>query len=147
HNSVASDPPPLAATRLASLPVVRSACAKLSVLYAVTKCSHPILKSACDMLESSVTALGAAARNRVSPVIAKLEPQISIANDVACKSLDWLETSFPILLSPTEQVISSKSSISCAVHLKNVFKRHFCSGFVSRLLPLPRTKCTRFKMW
>ncbi|XP_051801815.1 perilipin-2-like [Acanthochromis polyacanthus] len=96
-----------AATRLASLPVVRSACAKLSVLYAVTKCSHPILKSACDMLESSVTALGAAARNRVSPVIAKLEPQISIANDVACKSLDWLETSFPILLSPTEQIVAT----------------------------------------
>ncbi|XP_054866242.1 perilipin-2-like isoform X2 [Amphiprion ocellaris] len=92
-----------AATRLASLPVVRSACAKLSVLYVDTKCSHPSLKSACDLLESSVTALGTAACNRVSPVVVKLEPQISIANDVACKSLDWLETSFPILLSPTEQ--------------------------------------------
>uniref|UniRef100_A0A3P8TLX0 Secreted protein n=1 Tax=Amphiprion percula TaxID=161767 RepID=A0A3P8TLX0_AMPPE len=60
---------------LASLPVVRSACAKLSVLYVDTKCSHPSLKSACDLLESSVTALGTAACNRVSPVVVKLEPQ------------------------------------------------------------------------
>lgn len=29
---------------------------------------------------------------------------VSIANDVACKSLDWLETVFPMLLTATEQV-------------------------------------------
>ncbi len=64
-----------AAARLAKLPVVRSACTKLSVLYIDTKCSHPNLKSACEVLESSVTAIGAAACDRVSHVIVKLEPQ------------------------------------------------------------------------
>ncbi|XP_073322366.1 perilipin-2-like isoform X2 [Pagrus major] len=88
------------AARLANLPVVHSACARLSVLYMDTKCSHPSLMSACEGLESRVTALA-------SPVIVKLEPQISIANDVACKSLDWLETRFPVLHTPTEQIVAT----------------------------------------
>lgn len=29
---------------------------------------------------------------------------VSIANDVACRSLDWLEASFPVIQSPTDQV-------------------------------------------
>ncbi|XP_050926556.1 perilipin-2 isoform X1 [Lates calcarifer] len=93
-----------AAARLASLPVVRSACNKLSVLYINTKCSHPNLKTVCDVLENRVTALGTAACVRVSPVIVKLQPQIYTANDLACKSLDWLETTFPVLHTPTEQI-------------------------------------------
>ncbi|KAM7394303.1 hypothetical protein PAMP_021116 [Pampus punctatissimus] len=94
-----------AAARLAKLPMLRSACAKLSVLYTDTKCSHPNLRSVCEVLENSVTALGAAASDRISPVFVKLEPQISIANDVACKSLDWLETTFPVIHAPTEQIV------------------------------------------
>uniref|UniRef100_A0A672GAK5 Perilipin 6 n=1 Tax=Salarias fasciatus TaxID=181472 RepID=A0A672GAK5_SALFA len=92
-----------AAARLAQLPLVRSACAGLSVLYTDTKRSHPGLTSVCDVLESSVTA----ARVTVTPVIEKLEPHISIANAVACRSLDWLEASFPVLLAPTDEVSSS----------------------------------------
>ncbi|KAF3687702.1 Perilipin-2 Adipophilin Adipose differentiation-related protein [Channa argus] len=95
---------PSAAARLAKLPVVHSACSKLLVLYADTTCSHPNLKSVCEVLENKVTALGSAACDRVSPVMAKLQPQISIANDVACKGLDWLETRFPVLHSPIEEV-------------------------------------------
>ncbi|XP_049899995.1 perilipin-2-like [Epinephelus moara] len=91
---------PTAAARLAKLPIVHSACTKLSELYSDTKCSHPHLRSVCEVLESSVTAV-------VSPVIVKLEPQISIANDVACRSLDWLETSFPVIHTPTEQIVAS----------------------------------------
>ncbi|XP_033480635.2 perilipin-2-like isoform X2 [Epinephelus lanceolatus] len=91
---------PIAAARLAKLPIVHSACTKLSELYSDTKCSHPHLRSVCEVLESSVTAV-------VSPVIVKLEPQISIANDVACRSLDWLETSFPVIHTPTEQIVAS----------------------------------------
>ncbi|XP_039880087.1 perilipin-2-like isoform X2 [Simochromis diagramma] len=96
---------PSAAARLANLPVVRSACARLSVLYTGTKSRHPGLKSACEVLESSVTAVGRAACYRASPVIVKLEPQISYANDVACKSLDWLEASFSVIVSSTEQIV------------------------------------------
>ncbi|CAI5680443.1 unnamed protein product [Oreochromis niloticus] len=96
---------PSAAARLANLPVVRAAFARLSVLYTGTKSRHPGLKSACEVLESSVTAVGRAACYRASPVIVKLEPQISFANDVACKSLDWLEASFSVILSSTEQIV------------------------------------------
>ncbi|XP_036955495.1 perilipin-2-like isoform X3 [Acanthopagrus latus] len=88
------------AARLAKLPVVRSACIRLSVLYTDTKCSHPSLMSVCEGLETRVTALA-------SPVIVKLEPHISIANDVACKSLDWLETRFPVLHTPTEEIVAT----------------------------------------
>ncbi|XP_062281972.1 perilipin-2-like [Scomber scombrus] len=93
------------AARLAKLPMVSSAYAQLSVLYTDTKSSHPSLRSVCEVLENSVTALGSVASDRFSPVIVKLEPQISIANNVACKSLDWLETTFPVLHTPTEQIV------------------------------------------
>lgn len=66
---------PSAVARLAQLPVVHSACSKLLVLYADTKCNHPSLKSVCEVLENKVTALGSAACHRVSPVMVKLEPQ------------------------------------------------------------------------
>ncbi|KAM7419300.1 hypothetical protein PAMA_016421 [Pampus argenteus] len=96
---------PSAAARLAKLPMLRSACAKLSVLYTDTKCNHPSLRTVCEVLENSVTAFGTAASDRMSPVLVKLEPQISIANDVACKSLDWLETTFPVIHAPAEQIV------------------------------------------
>ncbi|XP_030598104.1 perilipin-2-like [Archocentrus centrarchus] len=95
---------PCAAGRLAKLPIVSSACASLSVLYTDTKSRHPCLKSACEVLESSVTALGIAACYRASPVIVKLKPQIDY---IACKSLDWLEASFPVILSPTDQLVTT----------------------------------------
>ncbi|XP_053182276.1 perilipin-2-like [Scomber japonicus] len=93
------------AARLAMLPMVSSACAQLSVLYTDTKSSHPSLRSVCEVLENSVTALGSVASDNFSPVMVKLEPQISIANNVACKSLDWLVTTFPVLHTPTEQIV------------------------------------------
>ncbi|MED6267848.1 hypothetical protein CHARACLAT_016206 [Characodon lateralis] len=98
---------PNAVARLAQLPVVRSACATLWVLYTDAKSSNPRLRSLCEALESGVTALSTAACTRASPVIVKLEPQISIANDFACKGLDWLEMSFPVLLSPPDEVAAA----------------------------------------
>ncbi|MEQ2170662.1 hypothetical protein GOODEAATRI_002626, partial [Goodea atripinnis] len=64
-----------AVARLAKLPVVRSACATLWVLYRDAKSSNPRLRSLCEALESGVTALSTAACTRASPVIVKLEPQ------------------------------------------------------------------------
>uniref|UniRef100_A0A8D3A955 Uncharacterized protein n=1 Tax=Scophthalmus maximus TaxID=52904 RepID=A0A8D3A955_SCOMX len=101
---------PSAAARLARLPVVRTACGKLWLLYADAKRSHPNLRTVCEALEESVAALGTVASVGVSPVLVQLEPHsefrppVSTANDVACKSLDWLEATFPVLHTPTEQV-------------------------------------------
>ncbi|XP_074555332.1 perilipin-2-like isoform X2 [Halichoeres trimaculatus] len=96
-----------AAARLAKLPLVRLACSRMSVLYIDTKSSHPKLRSVCELLESRVTAVSTAACDRVTPVMVRLEPQISIVNDVACKSLDWLETTFPVLHAPPDQVVAA----------------------------------------
>lgn len=92
--------------RLTRLPIVRSAWSKLSDLYTGTKSSHPKLKVICDALEDRVIILHTMTLNSLSPVIMKLKPEISIVNDIACKSLDWLETNFPLLLAPTEEVIA-----------------------------------------
>lgn len=72
---------PNAAARLVKLPVVRSACATLSVLYRDAKSSNPSLRSMCEALESGVTALSTAACTRASPVIVKLEPQSESYHD------------------------------------------------------------------
>ncbi|XP_068613025.1 perilipin-2-like [Brachionichthys hirsutus] len=88
------------AARLAKLPAVRSACTKLLVLYAEAKRSHPDLKAVCEGLEGNVAALAASAT-------LKLEPQICVANDIACKSLDWLETTFPDVKAPTGLIIAA----------------------------------------
>ncbi|XP_021164835.2 perilipin-2 isoform X2 [Fundulus heteroclitus] len=98
---------PNAAARVARLPVVRSACASLSVLYRDAKGSSPGLRSLCEALEGGVIAVSSAACSRASPVIVQLEPQISAANDIACKGLDWLETSFPVLLKAPDEVVAA----------------------------------------
>ncbi|XP_008315084.1 perilipin-2-like isoform X2 [Cynoglossus semilaevis] len=98
---------PNAAARFSRFPVVRSAYSSLSLVYSDTKRYHPRLKSVCEVLENSVSALGTAASDRVSPVIVQLQPQISAANDVACKSLDWLEITFPVLHTPAEEIVAT----------------------------------------
>uniref|UniRef100_A0A3Q3N4E8 Uncharacterized protein n=1 Tax=Mastacembelus armatus TaxID=205130 RepID=A0A3Q3N4E8_9TELE len=148
---------PSAAARVAKLPVVSSVCSKLLVLYTDTKRSHPNLKSVCEVLENSVTGLGSAACDRVSPVIVKLEPQISIANDVACKSLDWLETTFPVIHAPTEEVSFPFSLLNelqipyLMYFLKKNKKRKARNMFLffclsPRLLPVPRARSMRSRM-
>ncbi|XP_072319397.1 perilipin-2-like [Eucyclogobius newberryi] len=95
-----------AAARVARLPVVRSAWSRLTVLYAHTKCSRPNLKIICDALEDRAVNLCTRATHTISPVMGILEPHISIANDIACRSLDWLESTFPMLQAQTEEIVA-----------------------------------------
>ncbi|XP_061736779.1 perilipin-2-like isoform X2 [Nerophis ophidion] len=99
-----------AAARLAQIPMVHSAWSRLSVLYGGTKSRSPGLKCVCEGLESRVTLLGLLACRQVTPVITQLQPQISLANDVACRSLDWLEATFPVLHAPADQVMAGVKS-------------------------------------
>ncbi|NXD17164.1 PLIN3 protein, partial [Nothocercus nigrocapillus] len=91
-------------TRVASLPLVSSACGAVSTAYASTKGSHPYVRSVCDAAEKGVRTLTAAAVSGAQPILTKLEPQISTANELACKGLDKLEEKLPILQQPTEKV-------------------------------------------
>ncbi|XP_067168943.1 perilipin-3 [Apteryx mantelli] len=92
-------------TRVASLPLVSSAYDMVSTAYASTKESHPYVKSVCDAAEKGVKTLTAAAVSGAQPILTKLEPQISTANEYACKGLDKLEEKLPILQQPTEKLI------------------------------------------
>ncbi|XP_056136461.1 perilipin-2-like [Lampris incognitus] len=96
-----------ALVRLAKLSVVRSACVCVSEFYADAKSRHAGVKSACDEVESRMKTLNQVAYGGISPLIDKLEPQVSIVNDIACKGLDWMETAFPVLQKPTHQIVAS----------------------------------------
>ncbi|KAF6733513.1 Perilipin-2 [Oryzias melastigma] len=132
-----------AAARMAKLPAVRSACAALSILYKDAKGSSPGLRVLCEALESRVGALSTAACSRAAPLMVKLEPQISIANDVACRSLDWLEASFPVIQSPTDQVVASaktkmheiRGKVGIAASGTVECLQHTVSWIVTRMLP------------
>ncbi|XP_075579690.1 perilipin-3-like [Pelecanus crispus] len=98
-------------TRVASLPLVSSAYDMVSTAYASTKESHPYVKSVCDAAEKGVKTLTAAAVSGAQPILTKLEPQISTANEYACKGLDKLEEKLPILQQPTEKLISDTKQL------------------------------------
>ncbi|NXP19945.1 PLIN3 protein, partial [Scytalopus superciliaris] len=93
-------------TRVASLPLVSSAYGVVSSAYSSTKESHPYVRSVCDAAEQGVKALTAAAVSGAQPLLTRLEPQISTANEFACKGLDKLEEKLPILQQPPEKIIS-----------------------------------------
>ncbi|XP_008638204.2 PREDICTED: perilipin-3 [Corvus brachyrhynchos] len=93
-------------TRVANLPLVSSAYDMVSSAYTCTKESHPYVRSVCDAAEKGVKTLTAAAVSGAQPLLTRLEPQISTANEFACKGLDKLEEKLPILQQPPEKLIS-----------------------------------------
>ncbi|NWU82758.1 PLIN3 protein, partial [Onychorhynchus coronatus] len=93
-------------TRVANLPLVSSAYDMVSSAYTSTKESHPYVRSVCDAAEKGVKTLTAAAVSGAQPLLTRLEPQISTANEFACKGLDKLEEKLPILQQPPEKLIS-----------------------------------------
>ncbi|NWR97716.1 PLIN3 protein, partial [Motacilla alba] len=93
-------------TRVANLPLVSSAYDMVSSAYTCTKESHPYVRSVCDVAEKGVKTLTAAAVSGAQPLLTRLEPQISTANEYACKGLDKLEEKLPILQQPPHKFIS-----------------------------------------
>ncbi|XP_014115758.1 PREDICTED: perilipin-4 [Pseudopodoces humilis] len=93
-------------TRVANLPLVSSAYDMVSSAYTCTKESHPCVRSVCDAAERGVRTLTAAAASGAQPLLTRLEPQISSANELACKGLDKLEEKLPILQQSPQQIIS-----------------------------------------
>ncbi|NWU23724.1 PLIN3 protein, partial [Dyaphorophyia castanea] len=91
-------------SRVAKLALVSSACGAVASAYACTKESHPCVRSVCNAAENGVKTLTAAAASGAQPLLTRLEPQISTANEFACKGLDKLEEKLPILQQPPERV-------------------------------------------
>ncbi|XP_067872637.1 perilipin-3-like [Heterodontus francisci] len=92
--------------RVTSLPLVSSAYDMVSAVYNSTKENHPYVKTVCDMAEQGVKTISAVAASGAKPIIDKLEPQISAANEYACIGLDKLEEKLPILQQTTPQVVA-----------------------------------------
>ncbi|KAL7993040.1 hypothetical protein Chor_017296 [Crotalus horridus] len=99
------------ADRVASLPLVSSAYDMVSAAYTSTKESHPYMKSVCDMAEKGVKTIASVAVTGAQPILNKLEPQISTANEYALKGLDKLEEKLPILQQPTDKIISGTKDL------------------------------------
>uniref|UniRef100_A0A8C0IKY7 Perilipin-3 n=1 Tax=Chelonoidis abingdonii TaxID=106734 RepID=A0A8C0IKY7_CHEAB len=106
----AAPPPP---NRVANLPFVSSAYDMVSTAYTSTKESHPYVKSVCDMAEKGMKSMAAAVVSGAQPILSKLEPQISTANEYACRGLDKLEEKLPILQEPTDKVTTSLLGSLC----------------------------------
>ncbi|XP_043917072.1 perilipin-2 isoform X2 [Protopterus annectens] len=93
--------------RVASLPLVSSTCDIVTSVYINTKENYPYLKSVCEVAEAGVKTITSVAVTGVMPILQKLEPQIAVANDYACKGLDKLEEKLPILHQPTEKIVAN----------------------------------------
>ncbi|XP_042367974.1 perilipin-2 [Plectropomus leopardus] len=97
--------------RVTSLPLVSSTYDMVSSVYTNTKDTHPYIRTVCEAAEQGVRTFTSVALTTASPIIDKLEPQIAIANDLACKGLDKIEKTLPILHQPSEQIVSSAKDV------------------------------------
>ncbi|KAJ8008213.1 hypothetical protein DPEC_G00102470 [Dallia pectoralis] len=99
--------------RLVRLPLVSSTYDMVSSAYLTNKDKHPYLKSVCEVAEQGVRTITTATLNGAAPILGKLEPQIAMANDLACKGLDKIEKTLPILHQPSEQIVANaKDSVT-----------------------------------
>ncbi|KAG9462954.1 hypothetical protein GDO78_022757 [Eleutherodactylus coqui] len=95
--------------RLVSLPLVSSTYDLVSSAYGTTKDNHPYLKSVCDIAETSVRSITSVAMSSAEPLLQRLEPQIALANNMACAGLDKMEEKLPILHQPSGKVVANAS--------------------------------------
>ncbi|CAI9600222.1 unnamed protein product [Staurois parvus] len=95
--------------RFINLPLVSSTYDIVSSVYENTKDAHPYLKSVCGVAEKSAKTITTVAVNGAMPIIHKLEPQIAIANNLACIGLDKIEERLPILYQPGDKIIANAS--------------------------------------
>ncbi|XP_018412365.1 PREDICTED: perilipin-2-like [Nanorana parkeri] len=97
--------------RLINLPLVSSTYDIVQSVYVNTKDSHPYLKSVCGVAEQSVKTITTVAVTGAMPIIHKLEPQIAIANNLACLGLDKIEERLPILYQPSDKIVANASVV------------------------------------
>uniref|UniRef100_A0A663NC95 Perilipin n=1 Tax=Athene cunicularia TaxID=194338 RepID=A0A663NC95_ATHCN len=93
-----------AVNQVANPSLVNSACDMVSTAYALTKESHPFIRSVCDATEKGVKSVTDATASCVQPVLTTLEPHVAAASECASKGLDKLGEKLPLLQKPVEQV-------------------------------------------
>jgi DNA-directed RNA polymerase subunit F len=107
--------------RVAELPVVTSASEVVSHYYTMAKESHPAVKSTLETAEKVVKYAAETAK----PVVEKLERPISVVDDLACKTLDKVEETFPVIKHTPEEIAKgTKELIQPAVDRYNSVKQY-----------------------
>ncbi|XP_015283706.1 PREDICTED: perilipin-3-like [Gekko japonicus] len=91
--------------KVAALPLVSAACEMVSATYSSAKESHPAIQAVCDMAETGVKTVATSAVSSAQPLLDKFEPQIAAANSYACKGLDKLQETLPVLQQTVEKVV------------------------------------------
>ncbi|CAH1796884.1 unnamed protein product [Owenia fusiformis] len=94
-------------TRVTTYPVVNSALGQLTNAYEATKNSNSLVKSTLEMAETGVKGVA----QHTLPIVNKFEPQVSKLNSLGMTSLNKLEESFPVVKSPTEEVINNTKEL------------------------------------
>ncbi|XP_051876045.1 perilipin-2-like [Pristis pectinata] len=97
--------------RVAHLPLFNTAYNMVTSVYNSTKVNHPYLRSLCEATEKGVMAITAVAVTSAMPIFQKLEPQITFANDYACKGLDKMEKKLPFLHHSSNQIIANAKDV------------------------------------
>jgi len=82
--------------------LVSAAIGRLGCWYSHGKANHTVFRLACETAEIGWRV----AAFTTKPLIHRLEQPISRLNHLACSRLDQLETNFPIINTPTEEVVS-----------------------------------------
>ncbi|XP_026718147.1 perilipin-3-like [Athene cunicularia] len=100
-----------AVNQVANPSLVNSACDMVSTAYALTKESHPFIRSVCDATEKGVKSVTDATASCVQPVLTTLEPHVAAASECASKGLDKLGEKLPLLQKPVEQVLSDTKEL------------------------------------
>ncbi|XP_032992650.1 perilipin-3-like [Lacerta agilis] len=102
-------------TRVTSLPLVSSTYDICHSLYNYAKENYPFINSACSVAEMVAAVAVGSAVGGAQPLLGHLEPQIAAVNQYACKGLDQLEETLPILHQPAHQVIEDGVTITKTV--------------------------------
>nr|XP_008162495.2 perilipin-3-like [Chrysemys picta bellii] len=97
--------------RVASLPLVNSACDLAATAYASTKESHPYVRSICDMAEKGVTSITNVAVITEQPVVTKLEPEVTTAPECTSEVPDKVEDNLPIPQQTADEVTFTTLSL------------------------------------
>ncbi|XP_053872267.1 perilipin-3-like [Malaclemys terrapin pileata] len=98
--------------RVASLPLVNSAYDLAATAYASTKESHPYVRSICDMAEKGVTSITSVAVSSAQPVVTKLEPEVTTAEECASEVPDKVEDNLPIPQQTADEVTSEAQELA-----------------------------------
>ncbi|XP_074839858.1 perilipin-3-like [Carettochelys insculpta] len=98
--------------RVASLPLVNSACDLAAAAYTSTKESHPYVKSLCDMAEKGMTSITNVVASGTQPVSPTLEPQVTSGSESASEVPDKVEENLPSLQQPEKAVPDAQELVS-----------------------------------